>query len=256
MVTTVDGFFPLTRLVHAVVDCDESTLTRIQAFHGKTRAYCKNSEFCAEGDLEQRICVVVSGWMLRTRLLSDGRRQILGYVLPGSLLNFSLYSQVPAFCDYECVTDVVLADVSALRQHVLMERGSDPITTAIGTLLALEDAIAMNAIARLTRQSAFERVAHLLLDLRFRLSLVGQADDYSFELPLTQQALGETLGLSVVHVNRVLRQLEKEGLIERFRKHVFIPDTAKLRRRVDHTLPFAGFWNPARADAARNLCVA
>jgi CRP-like cAMP-binding protein len=77
-----------------------------------------------------------------------------------------------------------------------------------------QEARLLDSLVRLGRQTAYERVAHLLLELHRRLSVVGLAYDQRFSMPLTQEVLSDALGLSVVHVNRILQQLRREHLIE------------------------------------------
>lgn len=238
--TTYEPTFPLTRRLRKLLNPTDSVLKSVDQHHGRRSTLCRGAEFCQEGELNQKTAVITSGWMLRTNLLSDGRRHILGVLIPGDLINFSLYTCVPSFSDLECVNDVEIAELGSLRQHAMFDRVKDEITDAMWLLIALDEAIAVNAIARLTRQSAEERVAHLMLDLHYRLTLIGACVDNRFSMPLTQQALGETLGLSVVHVNRVLMQLKRKELLFLNRKEVYIPDPAKLKRLVLHSSPSIG----------------
>ncbi|MCF3931916.1 Crp/Fnr family transcriptional regulator [Acuticoccus sp. M5D2P5] len=234
---TDETIFPLTARMTGLGALDHFSQSEIQTMHGRQEQYRAGSEVVLQGRLGARPWVVVSGWLMRTHVLKDGRRQILGYLLPGDLLNFTLHSAVSNFCDIECVTDVVLADISTLREHIASADDDDPIVNAFWTMLAHDDAMALNAVARLTRQSAYERLAHLFLDLHDRLALAQQAGPDHFEMPLTQQALGDALGVSVVHVNRVFMKLRREGFIDRVKQTLILPDIERLSNRVDHSVP-------------------
>ncbi|WP_108658695.1 Crp/Fnr family transcriptional regulator [Acuticoccus kandeliae] len=234
---TDEAIYPLTSRMNGLSLLDEFSRGELQSMHGRQEQFRAGSELAMQGRIASRPWVIVSGWLMRTHVLKDGRRQILGYVLPGDLLNFTLHAGVSSFCEIECVTDVVIADISALREHIATANDDDPIVTAFWTLLAHDDAMALNAIARLTRQSAYERLAHLFLDLRYRLALAGQASEDTFEMPLTQQAIGDALGVSVVHVNRVFMKLRREGFIERVKQTLVMPDIDRLSKRVDHSVP-------------------
>lgn len=230
--------FPLAHRIRTLTRCDTATLDMIQHLHGREEKFSRGSEVFVAGVVAQRPLVVMSGWLMRTHILSDGRRQILGYLLPGDFMNFSLRSAaVPSFSSVECITDVVVADMTPLRRYVTEAADDDPVLVAIWTILALDEAMLLNSVARLTRQSAYERLAHLLLDLRYRLSLVGHADATSFDMRVSQQVLGDALGLSVVHVNRILMQLRREGLLERTKKKIALPFPEQLSRLVDHSIP-------------------
>ena len=93
-----------------------------------------------------------------------------------------------------------------------------------------EDALLLDQVVRLGVQTAYERVAHFLLEIQERLALVGQADDQHFPLPLTQEVLAGALGLSIVHVNRTLRLLREENIAIVDRHVVMIFDMARLRQ--------------------------
>ncbi|UOM36243.1 Crp/Fnr family transcriptional regulator [Acuticoccus sp. I52.16.1] len=228
---------PISRRIEALSHTNSSILHRLERLLGRTNEHSRGSLYSEVGAVQSRPQVIVEGWMQRTHLLQDGRQQVLGHLLPGDFVNFALHPQVPSLTNVECVTDVVLADASDLRDHIAAVGPDDPLASAILLVLGVDEAITMNCIVRLTRQSAYERLAHLLLDLHYRLSLAGMVDDNSFELPLTQQALGEALGLSVVHLNRVLMQLRRDGSLERAGRTITLLEPERLRRRVDHTFP-------------------
>ncbi|RAI03670.1 hypothetical protein DLJ53_04085 [Acuticoccus sediminis] len=228
---------PISRRIEALSHINSSALHHLERLIGRTNDFSRGSLFSEVGSVQSRPQVIVEGWMQRTHLLQDGRQQVLGHLLPGDFVNFSLHPQVPSLTNVECVTDVVLADASELRDHIAAVGPDDPLASAVLLALGVDEAITMNCIVRLTRQSAYERLAHLFLDLHYRLSLAGFVEDNSFELPLTQQALGEALGLSVVHLNRVLMQLRRDGSIERTGRTITLNDPERLRRRVDHNIP-------------------
>ncbi len=91
---------------------------------------------------------------------------------------------------------------------------SGTIATALHCTAALDEANLLNQLLRIGRQSAYERVAHLILELRERLAMIGFAGTDTIPVPLTQEMLADALGLSIVHLNRTLQQLRREGLIQ------------------------------------------
>jgi CRP-like cAMP-binding protein len=177
-------------------------------------------------------------------VLSDGRRQVLGFFLPGDTINFALHDDPVAPCTVECLTDVTVADIEPLRRHVANAMWKDAVSVAVRATIAMDEVITLASIGRLARQSAYERLALLLLELRHRLSLVYLSDMHSFHLPVTQQVLSEALGLSVVHVNRTLMQLRRDGLVDRRERMLTIPDPEALAALVDFVGPTLG--PPAR----------
>jgi len=181
---------------------------------------------------------MVSGWACRQRVLSDGRRQITSFILPGDMVG-SLQQPEPSL-DYSvmALTQVVTVDASALMSAVA---GGDPIHRGLARAVRLlgpyEMVLTYNQIVRLGRQTAYERMVHLMLELLERLRLAGKAGSDTFPLPLTQEVLSDALGLSVVHVNRTMRQLRRDGLLEVYGGRVKILDLNAMREIAD--------WIPA-----------
>lgn len=228
---------PLMMRLRALSEFDLDEEADLESLTGRAEFRRAGTSLVDEGTEMRRSFAVVSGWLLRTRLLSDGRRQILGCYLPGDLVNFALHPDPVVACDVECLTDTMLADVTALRRHVIASDDTDRLTRAVLLSLAFDEALALANVSRLARQSAYERLGLLFLDLHLRLSMVGLADQNSFPMPLTQQVLSDALGLSIVHVNRTLKQLRTDGLVDRAHKRVILPDIEALARTVDHAIP-------------------
>lgn len=229
--------FALTRRSRALVDLPPSACRQLQALHGRLTRFPAGERYAVEGSLVVRPAIIVQGWMLRTRTLSDGRRQVLAILVPGDQVDFGALSEAVATSDVECATEVTIADGSALAQHVRTHRDEDPVVQAVRANHALNEALAMNAFDRLTRQTGYERMAHLFMDLRFRLALVGLGDGQAFPLPLTLQVIAELLSLSVVQASRVLSQMRREGLVERDKRVLRLHDVPRLGRRVHYCAP-------------------
>ena len=231
---------PYTVRVGALSDCTTDVLGHIEDAHAPVEVKRGGTELCTAGTQIRRPFAVVSGWLLRTRLLLDGRRQVLGFYLPGDTVHLDLHEDPVAPCTVECLTDVTLADIEPLRRHIMNARFSDPVSAAVRSTLAMDEVIALANISRLARQSAYERVALLLLELHHRLSTVRLSSADGFHLPVTQQVLSDALGLSVVHVNRTLMQLKRDGLVDRQQRNLTLPDLEALAALVDFTRPSIG----------------
>jgi CRP-like cAMP-binding protein len=157
-----------------------------------------------------RRVVVVSGWACELRILPDGRRQIFGFMLPGEVI------------DERCTTSIGSRGVIALsRLEVIDADATLAGEPALGQMFAQAVAEAAlereerlyDHVLRLGRLSARERVVHLLLDLHERMDRVGLVKENSFRVPLTHEVFADALGLSVVHINRTMKQLRQEGLV-------------------------------------------
>ena len=176
------------------------------------RAVPPRVELFAEGEPIASSMIILDGWACRARLLADGRRQVLGLLLPGDLIGLCHRSNPLSLSSVTTLTRVTLADVP-LRE---LTEGKDypALAAACRISSGLDEAYLLNQITRLGRQTAYERTAHLFLELRDRLALAGRCDGYRFAMPLTQEVLADMLGLTSVHVNRTLQQLRRERMIE------------------------------------------
>lgn len=154
--------------------------------------------------------ILVSGWACRRRTLTDGARQIFSFLLPGDPCE----GRRRGVATVVALTAVETADASGLVQGAedsLMQPG---LAEAFAAIREEEERLLLDHIVRLGRLTAYERMAHLLLELRERLARVGLADEQRLPMPLTQETLADALGLSIVHVNRTVQQLRRDGLIE------------------------------------------
>jgi CRP-like cAMP-binding protein len=187
----------------------------VRSLIGHVEVHEAGSDLTCRDVRHPRRRLMLEGWACRHHLLADGRRQILQFVLPGELIGFSAAAPTPLDRGpVLALTRVVWADGAALFNAVGgMPAGLSGLAAAITRAEKIDQVRLIDHIVRLGRQSAYERMAHLLLELHERLSGAGRADGDSFPLPLTQEVIADALALSVVHVNRVLQRLRAERRI-------------------------------------------
>jgi CRP-like cAMP-binding protein len=197
--------------------------------------------------------LIHEGWALRFRGFPDGRRQIINFLLPGDA--FGLGALVLSRPDHNvsAITPVTLSPIAPETLTTMM-REQPRLGGAFLWSAAQEEAVLREHIVSIGRRTAYERVAHLLLELMHRLEQVGQASNGSFGVPLTQPLLADALGLSVVHVNRTLRRLQHDGLISVQSRHIAILDYDALKRVSDFHLGYLHL--PISASAASPLAQA
>ncbi len=158
--------------------------------------------------------VVLSGWACRQRVLPDGRRQIVSFLLPGDIVG-TMSPCVPAPCAAVALTRVRTTDATPLYRAASFRSASEPgLAQGLRAMELLDEAALRDQVTRLGRQTAFERFGHLILELYHRLQTVGLGGNSKFAFPLTQEMLADALGLSVVHVNRTVQQMRRDGLLE------------------------------------------
>lgn len=185
------------------------------------RRISAKTDLVVEGDHLDHLHVLLDGWACRFKLLADGRRQITSLLLPGDLCDLdSLYVTKSDYA-VGTLTACKIATIDRLALRDLAARHPS-ISEALGFLMAVDNAMLTERSACLGRRSAREHLAHLLCELLIRLTLVGQASGSGFALPLTQEEIGDALGLTAVHVNRVLQGFRNDGLIEQSARRIII----------------------------------
>jgi CRP-like cAMP-binding protein len=184
--------------------------------------------FVREGEPPTKCGVLVSGFAFRQKITGAGARQIIAIHIPGDAVDFqSLFLDV-ADHNVQMLTrgDVAFVPREALRA---LARSHPRIGEAIFVKTLVEAAIFREWVVNVGQRQARERIAHVLCELGSRLDAMGLAQDYGYELPMTQEQLGDAVGLTSVHVNRTLKALEADGLIVRNKRTISFPDWERLR---------------------------
>lgn len=204
---------PVLRKLRSFARLTEGEEALVRALSERRERFLPAEEIIAEGHPARQPRFVVAGWAAWQRVLADGRRQIFRFVLPGDLMGLAPKPSPPALCSLTALT--ALETVDAALAVEAAEAGRAPgLAAAIEGAGKQDGQLLLDHMVRLGQQTAYERVAHFLVELQRRLQIVGLGDAQRFPLPLTQEMLADALGLSIVHVNRTLQQLRREGLIE------------------------------------------
>ncbi len=181
-----------------------------------------------EADAPEHCAVLVSGFAYRQKLTGNGSRQIVALHIPGDALDFqNLFLDVSDH-SLQMLTRAEVAFVT-MRDLQVLARDRPAVGHAILVKILVEASIFREWVLNVGRRDSRARLAHLLCELGVRLDAEGLAEDYGYELPMTQEQLADALGLTPVHVNRTLKVLESEGLIVRSKRSVGFPDWKRLR---------------------------
>lgn len=224
------GAAPAVARLSALALLGDADLQLLARAASGARCLGKRTELVRYGDPVPRPNLILSGWAARVRDLSDGRRQLLSLLLPGDLIGASACDDVAAATSIFTVTEVTLCRVPSRGE---LPAGSG-LLKAYDASCALDESYLLAQITRLGRFNAHERTADLLLELHDRLALAGLAANGRLPLPLTQEMLGEMLGLTSVHINRTLQQLRREGRITLTGGMAVIHDPASLAELVEY----------------------
>ncbi|MFN3643646.1 MAG: Crp/Fnr family transcriptional regulator [Gemmobacter sp.] len=235
---------PLTRKLAAFVALSEIDLETLARFHRRRRSFAAGHAMLSEGERHDTIYILAEGWACSYKMLADGERQIVNFQVPGDFLGMRSVLFRTADHSVEAVTRIEASEV--LMSDLLEGFCTAPrLATAILWAASRDEAMVVEHLVNLGRRSADVRMAHFMLELGARLKLIGVGDGTGFDCPLTQYHLADVLGLSAVHVNRVLRQLREAGLMTFQKGRVSFDDFAGLvalaafdTEYLDHDGPF------------------
>lgn len=239
---------PLARKLK--LDYRRDELVAIEELQAQRKTVRANTDIITDGDECGAILIVCEGWAYRYKLLADGRRQILNFIVPGDTIGSvaSLYSR--AANSVQALTDVSVCSITPERMHEI-GLAFPRLAAALGRSFAQGESMLAEHVVRIGRRTAYERMAHIFMELLTRLQAVGAADHSSYDLPLTQEILADALGLSIVHVNRTLRQIRKDGLIRLDSRRISIIDVARLTEVAEFEPAYLEQCRPPRGGPGR-----
>lgn len=187
-------------------------------------------KLCREGDPAEQVLMLCEGWAFRFTMLADGRRQILDFLLPGQIVSLTAPFKDAYDASVQTLTRVRYAriDRAALVAALRARDGSlllRMVELCVSDLGRLE-----SSLADLGRRSALERVARLLLSIYQRMTQRNRVVDGAFEFPVRQEHIADAVGLTPIHVGRMLRQLREMGVIRLQDRQLRILNMAELER--------------------------
>jgi CRP-like cAMP-binding protein len=218
---------PLVRKLAHFVSLSPTEVSVLEDLQSVRRRVRRHRELISRGRKYDTLFVLIEGFVVRWRVLSKGGRQVLNIALPGDFIGFPVCFFESALYSVTALTDTVLSPIPYGRLVTLFD-AHPRLAIKIFWSFSSEAAVYAEHLIDLGRRSAVERVAHFLLELHARLQLIGLADDNSYTVPLTQELIADTLGLSVPHVNRTLRELRDDNLLVVEHQRVHLKDIEAL----------------------------
>lgn len=184
----------------------------LEGLRKRRRTFVAGRDLVHQGQSDQAAYILMSGWAYSYKIMEDGQRQIIEFKIPGDFLGLRSVLLHVSDQSIEPVTDIEVTEV--LLSDLLHAFARTP-RLALATFWAAsrDEAMVVEHLVGIGRRDAAERTAHFLLELGARLSLVGMGSKAGFACPLTQYLMADALGLSAVHVNRVLRHLREAGML-------------------------------------------
>lgn len=218
---------PFARKLGAFVALSATEFTAIDKLHARRKQFPAGRDIVHQGQTNQSAYILASGWACSYKLLTGGTRQIVDFQIPGDFLGLRSVLFRTSDHNIEPVTQLQASEV--LASDLLETFSNTPrLATAMLWAASRDEAMVVEHLVGIGRRDAKERTAHFLLELGARLKLVGLGTTSGYDCPLSQYLLADALGLSAVHVNRVLRELREEGLVTFQHGHVEIHDLDAL----------------------------
>jgi CRP-like cAMP-binding protein len=206
-------------------DADREALTRASA---KVRQVPAHVDLISEGDVPDDVHLIQKGFACRYKIVPDGGRSIMAYMVPGDICD--LHVAILGEMDHSIATLSPCEVVAIPRETIEALTTNHPtLNRALWWAGLVDQAILREWLVSMGRRPSDKQVAHILCELLVRLEAVGLVTHNSYELPITQVDLGDTVGLSNVHINRVLQDLRGQELIVFRSRSLSIPDVQRLK---------------------------
>ena len=193
------------------------------------RVFPARYDLIREGDKPSAVFLMLEGWACRYKLLPEGGRQIMAFLMPGDFCDMHVAILDEMDHTIATITKARVATIPRSTMENLVE-ATPRITHAFWRSQLIDEATLRAWIVSMGRRGSVERVAHLMCELYVRAHSIGLAGEDRLAFPLTQIVLADALGLTPVHINRVLRTLRVEGVMEIGRGMLVIADPQKLAR--------------------------
>lgn len=222
----------LLKKLGKIADLNEGDIEAIKSLPILVKQVPDHHYIVRDRERPKHCCLVIDGYAVRSKTTRQGRRQILSIHIPGDIPDVqSLHLEV---MDHDLITlsPATLGFIPhiAIRE---MHRMRPRVAEIFWRESLIDAAMFREWIVNVGQRQAPSRMAHLILELKRRLEVIGPVIGNAFQLPMTQDELGDALGLTAVHVNRTIKQLRDGGLIEFHRQTVKILNQKKLEELAD-----------------------
>lgn len=208
----IDATHRLVHRIERIFPLSEVERYALASLPFKGRTFAPHQDIVPEGERPGQCCLIVEGWACRYRTVQQGGRQILSFHIPGDLPDLQSLHLTVTDHGLSALTPVTAGFVSHAQIRELIAE-HPRLGSAFWKDTLIDAAIYREWIVGMGRKEALPRIAHLLCEMFLRMQAVGLTTEQSCPLPITQTDMSDALGLTSVHVNRVLRDLRHQELI-------------------------------------------
>jgi CRP-like cAMP-binding protein len=228
MISGGPAYNPLVAKLARFARFSDEEIGVLEALCASQERFSSGVNLAVEGGPGRLGFIVIRGLACRCRFLADGRRQILTFLMPGDF--FDLHGFLFTSMDHAVVTIAATRLATVARDKVIEVAACYPrIAAAFWWSEMQEAAMLRERVVTLGRRNARARIAYLFCELLWRYRAIGATEDHTIRLPLTQVDIADTLGLTAVHVNRVLQDFRRQGLITLVQRRLQLHDFARLQ---------------------------
>lgn len=241
---------PIVRKLGNFTDFTPAEAAALESLSHNRKKFAAGETLVRQGSKPFSVFLILNGVACRYKYLSNGKRQILGYLLTGDLCDAHFVLSSHSDHDIGLLTD---ADVAMIPMHELttvMVKYPN-VRRALLKMILVEDAILREWLLNVGQRNAPQKLAHFICEISERLGEVGGLNaDGSYEVPFTQLDLADTMGLTVVHVSRCLQKFRREGLVHWSRRQLTILDLPRLTQVAGFNSAYLNIGAPSAPSPA------
>lgn len=241
---------PMVRKLRLWQELDEADAAALLALPHVVRTLKAGQLVAWDGDRPQHSCLLISGFAFRHKIAGTGARQILSVHMRGDVID--LHNAILRIADHN-IQMLTAGDVAMIPFEAILDIAAarPRVAAALWYETLVDGSIFREWIVNVGRRDARTRIAHLLCELALRQELAGLGDRLCYQMPMTQEQLSDAVGLTPVHVNRMLMGLGTDGLIRRNHRSITVMDWAALAKAGDFEPRYLHHDGLAAAESAR-----
>ncbi|HUG61976.1 MAG TPA: Crp/Fnr family transcriptional regulator [Methylomirabilota bacterium] len=234
----------LTRKLSTYAPLSQNDIKSLISIMGRPQVLPARHELRFDGEDGHRAFLIEEGWAFTYKILANGSRQVVDIGVAGDILGMRGLLLRNSDLSGALVTPAVVCELTTSALYQAFET-APRVAAALLWSTCRDESLIVEHLVDVGRRSAIERVAHFMLELYYRLRLVGLCQDGVFKCPLSQSLIADALGLTPIHLNRTMRELRENGLVVCSQGIARIEDERRL-------CEIAGY-DPTYLDQARPL---
>jgi CRP-like cAMP-binding protein len=213
--------------LRSLAPLDDDDIAALAAATARSRSVPSRRDLIREGDRPGPVFVMLEGWGCRYKVLPSGTRQVLAFLMPGDSCDLHIGLLAEMDHNIQTITPARVATIERAEMDAILDR-HPAIAKALHIAQLIDEGTMRAWITSMGRRTSIERVAHLMCELYLRARSIGLTAETQLELPLSQLLLADSLGMTPVHLNRVLKQLRLRGAMTLKRGSLVIADPLML----------------------------